>query len=224
MLNVVISHPSSGRSWLRVVIGKLHAIKNGTSDRDVFQTPNYSFDHKLKGKEGTYLFLLRDPRDLLVSSYHQYRFRPSKNSRLGEINFSEFIRCKVGATMVLRRYNNWHVYWKSNPSAGVAYYEDLVDRPIESFSSILSWFGEKHTFDHLKEALAFGQFNNLRKLSKEQYFTSGFLNAKDPDDERTYKFRSGKVGGYKNYILDEDMEFIMDVMKDLKWRRYRGGW
>ena len=75
----VVSIPSSGRSWLRLVIGKVRCIRTGTSDREIFDLDGYTFKHKFAVRGGRYLFLLRDPRDLLVSSYHQYKYRPSKN-------------------------------------------------------------------------------------------------------------------------------------------------
>jgi hypothetical protein len=202
------------------VLGKLYSIRNATSDKDVFKIPGYSFEHKLsKEPKGRYLFLLRDPKDLLVSTYNQYKYRQLDHVH-GKGTFSEFIRCDVGASKTLHAYNKWYNVWSQDPASGVVYYEDMVADPINMFSDLFDWFGEDYTPAQLAEAVKFGEFENLRRLSKEQYFNVAHLNAIDPDDELTYKFRVGKVGRGDALIPEEDREYVEQLFSEIKWSRY----
>jgi hypothetical protein len=203
------------------VIGKLYSIQNGTSDKDVFKTPGYRFEHTAShlAKVDRNLFLLRDPRDVLRSSYNEFKYRPRRGATpIG--TFSEFIKSKQGASRIRRRYNNWYTVWENDSKSGVAFYEDFVIDPWDAFSDILDWFDHEYKNKDLVEAIKFGEFENLRKLSKENYFSSGHLNAIDPEDARTYKFRVGKIGEGKEVIPESEIEYVEENFKQIRWSRY----
>jgi hypothetical protein len=205
------------------MLGKLYSIRNGTSDKDVFNTPGYRFAHKLPEDMASVtrnLFLLRDPKDLLVSSYHQYKYRPAKKEAPEVGTFSGFLRCEVGATKIVKCYNEWYDVWEKDSISGVEFYEDMVADPTGEFSDLMDWFGEAYNPAQLAEVIRFGEFENLRRLSKEQYFSVAHLNAIDPDDERTYKFRVGKVGRGDALIPEEDREYVEQLFSEIKWSRY----
>jgi len=223
MNRTIVSYPGSGRTWLRVVIGKLCSLQNGTSDKDLFRTPGYNFFHILppEGLMGRNLFLLRDPKDVLKSSYYEYKYRLKRGADdIG--TFSEFLRGPAGASQITRRYNNWHDVWEKDSISGVEFYEDIVADPIGEFSDLLDWFGQEYKPMDLAEAVKFAEFENLRRLSKEQYFNSTYLNAENPNDARTYKFRVGRVGEGNAFIPEEDMEYVEKTFSKIKWSRYRG--
>jgi hypothetical protein len=62
-------------------------------------------------------------------------------------------------------------------------------------------------------ALAFSEFENMRKLEAAGAFDSKILKPGDVTDPESFKVRRGKVGGYREYLSDEDQRYAEEVMK-----------
>jgi hypothetical protein len=62
-------------------------------------------------------------------------------------------------------------------------------------------------------AIAYGQFDNMRTLETNQTFrNSGRLKPKDQDDPQSFKTRSGKVGGFVDYLNEADTVYLTEKM------------
>ena len=119
--NFVISFPKTGRTWLRHMIDEM--IKKSTYNLDVTFTHDHSeiitedgvrndtkliFNHirRKRYKRARVIFLVRNPKDVVVSHYHQITKRSLKPLKFSSM--SSFIRNKeLGFNRIIHFYNLW---------------------------------------------------------------------------------------------------------------------
>ena len=116
----MVSFGKSGRTWLRVLLSRVYQLQHGLGERAVigfdnlhFQAdgvPKIMFTHDNYVKDYTghrdskadfydkkVVFLARDPRDVAVSQYFQWKYRMKPNKRAdqylssGELTPFEFV-------------------------------------------------------------------------------------------------------------------------------------
>ena len=77
-------------------------------------------------------------------------------------------------------------------------------------TEVLEFIGETPVDVNLvSEAIEFSSFNQMknRETKKE------ILNKKDKiDDSESYHLRKGKIGGYAEYLTEEDIEYINNII------------
>jgi len=204
---VIVSFPKSGRTWLRVMITRFLQTKFGLEDMKLLGLKNmhkknravprvfFTHDNYLKDYTGNcdskadfygkkVVFLVRDPRDVAVSSFHQRKFRPNPHKRgLRDIevdgenvpNLFEFVRFRV--PNIIAYLNAWQSDMANVKDLLVIRYEDLRAHPEEKMAKILTFMGTPGTQDAIAEAVEFASF----------------------------KVRRAKVGGYRDYFTDEEV-------------------
>jgi len=69
-----------------------------------------------------------------------------------------------------------------------------------------------------EEALEFSRFENMQKLEAAGVFDSKILHPGDAHDPESFKVRRGKVGGYREYLSAEDLEYAADALMELDRR------
>lgn len=226
----LISYPKSGRTWLRTMIGKYLCELLNLSDKMVLnihflsknagispiilshdESDKYSYHYHPKTKQkysnNKVIFLIRDVKDIIVSNYHHVRFR----LKLFQGSISEFIQDDLyGIKTILNFYKIWYRNQNVPENFLLLKYEDLHKNGMKTLCKCLLFLGFLKIDDGiLKKAIEFSSFKNMKKLEKNQFFSDKTLKPKDPNDNRTYKVRKGKVGGYKSSLSKED-EIIID--------------
>src|SRR6266446_6582075 len=196
------------------------------------------FEHRTKGNRwdrlrGKYLvprrelrkakiiLLVRDPRDCFVSLYLQMTRRdPSADAALKQKSVSEVLRDKrFGIRGIVRAMNDWLNEFSSRKDFTVVRYEALRASPAEHFRDLLAVVGDT-TLDMsiFQEALEFSRFENMQKLEAAGVFDSKILHPGDVRDPESFKVRRGKVGGYREYLSAEDLEYAADALMKLDRR------
>ena len=61
--------------------------------------------------------------------------------------------------------------------------------------------------DVIAAAVRFARFDNLREMERTRAFDARRLQPTDAADEESYKVRRGKVGGYVDYLDQQDIAF-----------------
>ena len=237
---VVISYPKSGRTWLRVLLGKALCLHYGLGTESLLDTPALTaaagisrtdFSHdgtdphdgldyaSLSEDKGAYrdkkvIFLARDVRDILVSSY----FEATRRSFLFDANgrslfggtLSEFVRSPVfGARKVAAFYDIWARRQTVPKDFLLISYEQLHAAPGELMLKALRFIGAAEIAqNHIAEAASFANFENMRRLEQSNLFDDPRLQSGDPSDPESYKVRRGVVGGYVDYLVREDIAHI----------------
>src|SRR6267154_2917992 len=196
------------------------------------------FEHRTKGNRwdrlrGKYLvprrelrkakiiLLVRDPRDCFVSLYLQMTRRdPSADAVLKQKSVSELLRDKrFGIRGIVRAMNDWLDEFSGRKDFTIVRYEAVRASPAEHFRDLLAVVGETTPdMSIFQEALEFSRFENMQKLEAAGVFDSKILHPGDVRDPESFKVRRGKVGGYREYLSDEDLRYAADALMKLDRR------
>lgn len=214
--HAVISFPKSGRSWLRY---GLHLAGNGgiSFHHDGFEynhgsRPPLNFDPAQRlaaysGLDGI-VYLERDPRDTIVSLFHQItgRFRNIFDYR-GSL--SDFVRDPYfGIANVLRFQSMWHDLSLRLPVL-IIRYEDMA----QDYAAVLL-----RVSDHLGLGLSAEACASLSEMATFQRMQAVESSLRFPEPWLrprlgSPKVRQGKVGAYRDVLSQDDMTFIKDEMR-----------
>jgi hypothetical protein len=235
----IISFPKCGRTWLRILIGHylIHHYRLPTDNYLRIQD-YYRFDrriprievahddkpHKRRSEElvrskdlyrrDKVVFLVRDPRDVLVSWFYARKYREKGEKYAGTIH--DFITEEHGSlASIVAYFNIWWAERDKPKSFLLLRYEDLHARPEQTLKQVLDFLGVPHLDDELVSAtVAFASFDNMRQLEKHDAFNMRTLRPENEADERSYKTRKGIVGDYKNVLGEADHAFVEAYIKD----------
>src|SRR4029453_9205558 len=98
-------------------------------------------------------------------------------------------------------------------------YEGLRASPAEHFRDLLAVVGETTPDVAIfQEALEFARFENMQKLEAAGVFDSKILHPGDVRDPESFKVRRGKVGGHREYLSAEDLEYAANALMELDRR------
>jgi hypothetical protein len=226
----MLSYPKCGRTWLRLMMGKALVDELGLKadpmeiarlhrhDRSIprirvthddmpqlKRAPEVERD-KRRYADKDIIFLVRDPRDTLISYY----FQASKRRGRFEGTPSEFLRHDVGALdTIIAYYNAWAESRHVPRSFCLVHYEDLHREPIAELERVLRVIGRVPPRASLERAVEFSRFDNMRKLERQGGVGAlDRLRPADAADAESYKTRKGKVGGFREYLSEEDIEYM----------------
>ena len=137
---VLVSWGKSGRTWLRVMVSRVYQLAFGLSDnrllsfdnlhrlnprvpRVLFTHGNYlrdytghGYDTKVDYHGKRIVLLVRDPRDVAVSQFFQWKFRMQRRKKRlndypphgAEVSIYDFVMDdKVGVPQIIRYFNGW---------------------------------------------------------------------------------------------------------------------
>jgi hypothetical protein len=235
---VVVSFPKSGRTWLRLLIGKVLCDRYGLPERSMLDTraltaaaglPVTVFSHdgssnaearhwrRLSRDKGEYrskkvLLLAREPRDVVVSCYFQASRR--RDEYHGDL--SSFLRDpRHGIRKVLVWSRIWSESSRIPRAFRVVRYEDLHAAPEKTLREVLEFLGIQDVPDPtIRAAIEFARFDNMRRLEAAGRFQAGKLRPRRADDPESYKTRKGKVGGHADYLGPEDLAYADRVLAE----------
>src|SRR5436309_10394609 len=196
------------------------------------------FEHRTKGDlwdrlRGKYLvprkvltrakiiLLTRDPRDCFVSLYLQITRRdPNAPVELRQKTVSEMLRDRrFGIGAIVSTMNDWIGEFLGRDNFTLIKYEALRAAPAEHFRDLLAVLGESTPdMTIFEEALDFSRFENMQKLEAAGAFDSKILHPGDVRDPESFKVRRGKVGGYREYLSEEEQAFAARALAKLDTR------
>jgi hypothetical protein len=235
----LVSFPKSGRTWLRLLIGKVLCDHLALPRDRIFDTAGLTRAAALPALEPTHdhssilfglkydempaagdlfrdtkvLFLARDIRDLMVSCYFQATRRLGRYS--GSI--AEFIRSDLyGARKAITFYNQWHAEQDKPEDFLLLRYENLHSDTLGQLERAFTFLGlvnpDRRCFE---EAIEFSRFDRMKKLERQGAFGDSPLLPGNPKDPESYKARRGVVGGYHDYLALADIEYIEDLVREI---------
>ena len=240
---VVVSFGKSGRTWLRVMISHLFRVMYGLPENAVlgfdnfhnlnksvpktfFTHDNYikDFTGDLHSKAPFYdkrvVLLARDPRDVAVSQFFQWKFRikPTKVAinnyppQGSDISLFDFVMGDNGGSMqaVTDYLNLWAREVKKMQHFHLLRYEDLRARPREELRALLDFMHVNATDAQVNAAVDYSSYENMKKMEGAQQFrlAGGRMMPRDKDNPDSFKVRRAKVGGYRDYFTDEEVAAI----------------
>ncbi len=242
---IVVSIPKSGRTWVRTFLCayfckradrpfSLEPVKESgtgipriiyTHDRFEQRTKADRWD-AIRGKyfipaaerrRAKIILLARDPRDTFVSHYVQLTRRTRETpDQLRHKEIGEVLRDpRHGIASMIEIMNGWLEEWAGKPNFFLVRYEQLQSAPEESFRELLKFLGENVDVNAFAHALEFSRFGNMKKMEAAGAFTSKILQPTDAADPESFKVRRGKVGGFTDYLIGNDLVYANQAMAKL---------
>jgi len=228
---VLISFPKAGRTWLRLLLAKSLALRFGVPEGEILElgrlaerhpgmpriqvkhdddpqlkTPGELVTEKSEYRDRKVVLLVRDLRDLAVSTYFQMSRREKRYSK----DLSAFLRCPRGSVdTMLRFYDVWAENRRVPAALLLVRYEDLHRDTVGELRRILDFVGVPDLPDTLlREAVAFASFDNMRRMEESDAAGSGRLRPGDPTDPESYKTRKGRIGSFGEYLSPEEVRWL----------------
>lgn len=239
---VVVSYGKSGRTWLRVMMSRLYQQVHGLPEdiligfdnfhnldaripRIFFTHDNYigdytgNTDNKADFYDKKVLLLMRDPRDVAVSQFFQwrYRMRPGKkalNDYLPDGDESpifDFVMHEGGGLpKVIAFMNLWAREMGRVRALELLRYEDMRADPVAAMTRVAAFLEIGADAAQIAEAVEFASYENMKKKEAERAFrlSGGRMAPRDQDNPDSYKVRRAKVGGYRDYFDDHQIAAI----------------
>jgi hypothetical protein len=245
----LISFPKCGRTWLRLMMGyslvrqfglenisldkamefkylatlnpKIPKIIVSHDDEPFWKTPDELVTSKAKYRHSKVIFLARDPRDVVVSSYFEKKKRAfiyTVEQRRKAFNgmecyggeLSDYIYESIGSlSTIIKFYNIWAENRNMIQDFLLVRYEDIHANPQKELQRTLEFLGVSGVRDDiLDESVELAAFDKLHQMERSGTFDSYRLKTLDKKDRESYKTRKGKVGGYVEYLNREEIEYL----------------
>jgi len=212
-----ISFPKSGRSRIRYGLHQVGAADGITFHHDGFEfndgaRPPHDFSVEKRiariAPEDRVLFLKRDPRDVIVSLFHQVTGRFQDFFHY-EGTLSDFIRDPYFGAGVLQRFMEmWESVCAQRPVLVVTY-EDCMADPVTVFGRIGKFYGFDLTPEQCRIAAESSTFEKMKEVEDSGEFSQPWLRKR----QGFAKVRRGKVGGYADTLPPADVDYLNQVFK-----------
>jgi len=239
---VLVSFGKSGRTWLRVMLSRLyqriyhlpdsaligfdnfHAM-NPEIPRLFFTHDNYIGDYtghtdsKVDFYNKKVVLLVRDPRDVAVSQFFQWKYRMKTNKKAinqypehgADVSIFDFVmNPDAGLTKVMAFLNLWAKEAPQMQDFFLLRYEDLKARPAEMLRKLADFMAIPASDAQISDAVEFSSYDNMKKMEEKKTFwlSGGRMAPGDRSNPNSYKVRRAKVGGYRDYFDDRQVEAI----------------
>lgn len=215
-----ISYPKSGRTWVRYILYQLGLESRIQFHHDGFEfndgskpTHDFALGSRLKRYSGVekIVYLQRDPRDVMVSLYHQVvgRFQDFFQYR-GSI--SDFVRDPYFGAVVLDRFRDmWGMLSSVRPIL-VVDYGDCKRDMCKVVSAIVDYYGFSISPSKIDAAVRNASFENMKKLEDSNGFEHPWLRRRNGAP----KVRYGRMGGYAEALDVSDIHYLNRIFDKLK--------
>lgn len=230
---IFVSYPKAGRTWLRILIANLLFSKKSLDRRvELTQLTRFRlgvktviFSHrgyvnqdlidskKFPGKNNI-VVMVRDPRDILVSSYFEHTKRTGgfdTNKSIASFSKDE----KYGIKQIVSFYNKiLEVY--ENRLVAIIKYEDLKGDTFSELEKVMRVTRIcKNDFSKIQinDAIENANFSKLKQQARAS--KNSRLRPGTDNDGESSKFRKGVVGDYRNHFEEDDLIFINESCEEL---------
>lgn len=226
---LLLSLTNCGRTWLRVMVGRamqlhclslkdLHtSVQQDINLHDLFRfseinptLPAIKPMHEKYGQFGNsydtqkVILLVRDPRDALVSRYHQHK------SDLPFDDLESYVMSGSDLTAYIQFYNDWQAHRDRAKDFLRVRYEDLKANPFDEMCRVFVFLGLPITSDEVHQAIDYASFQNMRKMELDgsQQVRAGVMSSRDINQPESFKVRRGTIGGYRAELSAQTIDFL----------------
>jgi len=212
---LVVSFPKAGRTWLRAMLDELSVRAEYTHFgagvalalpvEELVPRPWWV------ARRPT-LLLVRDPRDTLVSSFHQAARR--RKVYAGEL--TDFVRDpRFGIEKVVRWNLMWAQFARDGHGIALASYEALRAQGAALLGEIARHLGASPGAEALEAAWKAGAFDTMRARERSGDVARRdrhILGLRTPGDPNSAKVRRGVIGGYRDELTPADADYCDSVV------------
>jgi len=240
---VFLSAGKSGRTWVRVMLSRVYQLRYGLPGEQLLEFDNMKrqapdvpavfFTHgnyiedftgnpewKRLLKRKRVVWLVRDPRDVAVSLYFQWKHRmsdlkiaitryPPADDRMSVYDFvmgpeTAFLSRMLDFT------REWARELEALDDALVQRYEDYRADPVTKLAELVAFLGAPEDERVIREAVDFAALDKMKSMEAGNVFqqSGGRVATRDPANPNAYKARRAKVGGWRDYFSDAEIAEI----------------
>jgi len=235
----LVSYPKTGRTWFRLMIGRALELHYDLPEGNTLNLAELSkLAHRMPRVEVTHdgdphlkrpeeldtpkhsyrrskvVFLVRDPRDVIVSLFFQQKKRT--DGFAGDLG--EFVQQdRGGFESIIQYYNVWIRNRDVPRKFLIVRYEDLHADAQGQLRSTLEFIGVNGVSEAtIKRAVDYASFDRMRKMELDDHFGSDKLRPGDRSDHESFKTRKGRVGGHVDDLPPEQIrELDLRIARDL---------
>lgn len=227
----IVSFPKCGRTWLVLLLAKTIEYHYGVTVKNPLKLrrfagrvpdvplilqhhdggPEFLRPEQLAHDKSSYagknvVLLVRDPRDVVVSSY----FQKTKRNINYQGTLDDYVYESVGSLdAILSFYNIWAKNRHVPADFLLMTYEDMQTDTKCELRRLVEFLGLAGIPDEtLWQAVEFCRFDNMRQLEASNSYKTGALSARDPTDETTYKTREGRIGGFRDKLGQAEIDYM----------------
>lgn len=222
---LLLSLTNCGRTWLRVILGRamqLHYDIEKINLHDLFAfseavptIPSIKPMHEKYGQFGNryydqkVILLVRDPRDAIVSRYHQHK------ASLGFDSLDQYVCEGPDLAAYIQFYNDWQTHGDRAKDLLVVRYEDMKADTCPEIERVFKFLNVPMTPDDIRQAIDYASFQNMRKMEVEgsDQLSVGVMSSRDLARPDSFKVRKGAIGGYASELSAESTALADSMVK-----------
>ncbi len=168
------------------------------------------------------ILLVRDPRDVVVSLYFHslHRMDPLRkgiNPRTKQENLSLFelmLHDEWGLPAIIRFLNTWASELPNIENTLVVHYESMRRDPARAAADVLGFFSLPYDQKTIDEICNYTAFDNMKKMEQKGVYDDKRLRPTKNDNPNSFKVRRGKVGGYRDYLNEAELQRIEELVAE----------
>ena len=218
----IVSYPKAGRTWLRYVLDLFFNKQNKSIDDYVHFSHNVGTWvpmpprlNTLKIDENKYVkkrivLLMRDPRDILVSSYYHL----TKREKLFSGTFSDFIKNDdLGIKKIVKYYNLWAEYCIKNDNYIILYYEKMKENlPLELFK-LFDFINIEYKKSEVITSCNLSTIEKMKKVEENESSKDfKWLKPVNKKDTNSYKVRKGMGKEWMHLLSKDEQDFLTNYV------------
>jgi hypothetical protein len=216
----LVSFPKSGNTWARFLIANLvhpnekidfsnvNRVIPGpevTPNRDLMRIPRPRIIKSHQYFDPRYqrvIYIVRDPRDVVVSQYH---FQRKRKLVADQFPLADFVgRFLAGQTCFYGSWGEHVASWLATrhgqPGFLLLRYEDMVADTARELWKVASFLGLAASADQIVQAVERSSADTMRQLEKSQ--AQLFTSTKDTRQDIPF-VRAAKAGGWRSALPEE---------------------
>lgn len=233
---LLVSYPKTGNTWVRFFFMNLYNQKEhifeeiGFKELDAYfheighgklresfifnGQPRILKTHNkprpvLGGLSNKVIYILRDPRDTMVSFYN---YRINKDTLPTNMDFAKFIRDpKIG----LRSYFEHFKAWETKIDFLIIYESLKKDEETVFLKIVSDIFGQEYSEEQVLKAVYHASFDQIRKSEKEKGHSKAIYAKKG-----TSFTRSGRSKQWQEYFSEIELSFYDQLKGEYKFNYY----
>lgn len=166
---------------------------------------------KTKYLGASVLFLVRDPRDTVVSGYFQALHR----LQLPVASMSDFVRDERHGIEKICHFNNqWFEASSRMTRFAILSYEQMHRSPATALAAVANFAGVDLSAETADSVASNRVFSRMQKAEASGEFAhfGDTLTAGKAGERDSFKVRRGVVGGYKDYFSEDDLAFCDRIL------------
>ena len=168
------------------------------------------YERFLKQANGPkFIFVLRNPKDIIVSYYYVHR----DLAGMGGMSWNDYFYLYQNKKLLMGDIFDQHLgWWKyhDHPNVLFVHYEDLLDEPAKQISQLATFLGHSYSEEQIQAIVDNTSFKRMYARPNSQY--SKHITEEEMSQQGTF-IRKGQKGQWHSYFTDEQNAYVDSILE-----------